>query len=541
MPIARRYTPVLVIGGGLAGGVVALLLADRGIPVTLLMTSAQKDNGNSWKAQGGIIYRSPDEDDAKKLAHDIFVAGHHHNSAEAVHFLCDHGPKAVEDILVNRLNIPFDRHISSESDETSESEVLPESDWDLTREGGHSSGRILHCADHTGQSIMDYLQKAISENQNITVVRGATAIDLLTSHHHTTGMVHRYQLQNQCCGAYVLNEATGGVETILANFTVLATGGVGQIYLHSTNAPSAVGSGVAMASRAFVRLENMEYMQFHPTTFYQEGSQRFLITEALRGEGAHLVNAAGKRFMPAYDARVELAPRDIVARAILDEMLKTGEPCVYLDTSPVKHDIRKRFPTVYEACMKCGVDPTSQPIPVVPAAHYFCGGILCDMAGRTSLHRLYSVGESSCTGVHGANRLASTSLLESLLWGQSTAEDISSLLAKPDSRVPADLFDSIRDWEHKVVEKNDDPALIAQDWLTIRTTMWNYVGISRSESRLSRAFVEMRDLSRTVHSFYHNTPVTRPLVDLFHGCQTAYLITQAALRNRKSLGCHYRI
>ena len=538
MPIARRYTPVLVIGGGLAGGVAALLLADRGIAVTLLMTTAQTDNGNSWKAQGGIIYRSPADDDAKKLAHDIFVAGHYHNNAEAVHFLCANGPKAVEDILVKRLNIPFDRIKPSES---CVDDMLPEGDWDLTREGGHSSGRILHCADHTGLSIMDYLDKAVMENPHITVMRGSTAIDLLTSHHHTTGMVYRYQLQNQCCGAYVLNEATGVVETILADLTVLATGGVGQIYLHSTNVPSAVGAGVAMASRAFVRLENMEYMQFHPTTFYQEGSQRFLITEAMRGEGAHLINAAGKRFMPACDARAELAPRDIVARAILDEMLKTGEPCVYLDTSPVQHDIRKRFPTVYESCMENGLDPLAQPIPVVPAAHYFCGGILSDLAGRTSLHRLYSVGETSCTGLHGANRLASTSLLEALLWGQSAADDIAATLARADSRVPSSLFDSIKDWEHMAVEKNDDPALIAQDWLTIRTTMWNYVGISRSESRLSRAFAELRDLSRTVHSFYRSTPITKPLVDLFHGCQTAYLITQAAYRNRKSLGCHYRI
>lgn len=535
MTTYRRYTPVLVIGAGLAGATAAMLIADKGIPVTLLLTSANQDNGNSWQAQGGIIYRSLDKDDSQKLAHDIFIAGHNHNNPVAVEFLCDYGPAAVESILVDRLKIPFDKLVAPAG-----KGALPEGEWDLTREGGHSTERILHCADHTGRSIMDYLLAAVSEHPNVTLLQGATAIDLLTSHHHTTGMVYRYQLENQCCGAYVLNETTGVVETILADTTVIATGGVGQIFLHSTNAPSAVGSGIAMASRAFVRLENMEYMQFHPTTFYQADHPRFLITEALRGEGAHLLNAQGKRFMPAYDQRAELAPRDIVARAIVDEMLKTGEPCVYLDATPVKQDLRSRFPTVYESCLACGVDIRSQRIPVVPAAHYFCGGILTDLAGRTSLNRLYSVGEASCTGLHGANRLASTSLLEALLWGKSAAEDIVARFESGSMRATAELFDSIRDWE-VLVEQADDPALIAQDWSTIRTTMWNYVGITRSEARLSRAFAEMRDLSRTVHSFYRSTPITKQLIDLFHGCQTAYLITQAALRNRQSLGCHYRI
>lgn len=529
MSISRSHTPVLVIGAGLAGCVTALCLADRGIPVTILATSSNADDGNSWQAQGGIIYRSLDDNDSKKLANDILIAGHHHNNQSAVDFLCEKGPKAVEEILVRRLNIPFDK-VCVDSHR--------EGEWDLTREGGHSTSRILHCADHTGRSIMSYLHAAVRESPNINYLQGHTAIDLLTTHHHTKGMTYRYSLENKCCGAYILNEETGSVLTKLADYTVLATGGVGQIYLHSTNSPSAVGAGVAMASRAFVRLENMEYMQFHPTTFFQLDQPSFLITEAMRGEGALLINAKGERFMPQYDERAELAPRDIVSRAILDEIFKSGKPCVYLDATPIKHDLKLRFPTVYETCLEKGVDITQEPIPVVPAAHYFCGGVLADLRGRTSLKNLYTVGESSCTGLHGANRLASTSLLEALLWGKSAADDIA--LGLENKSNDGKLMDSIRDWTHLGSDENDDPALIAQDWLSIRSTMWNYVGISRSEPRLARAFEELRDLSRMVHNFYQTTPISKALVDLFHGCQTAYLITQAALRNKSSLGCHYR-
>ena len=530
----RKYTPVLVIGAGLSGCTVALTLADRGIPVTLLAATDDEENANSWQAQGGIIYRSVDTDDAEKLANDIMVAGHYHNNVVAVEHLCTKGPQAVEDILVQRLQIPFDRHLSASGKANSE-------DWDLTREGGHSTPRILHCADHTGYSIMDYMLQAVKENPAITLLQGYSAIDLLTSHHHTTGMTYRYQLQNQCCGAYVLNEKNGAIETLLADYTVLATGGVGQVYLHSTNALAAVGSGIAMASRAFVRMENMEYVQFHPTTFFQYDKPRFLITEALRGEGALLVNASGGRFMTRYDSRAELAPRDIVSRAIVDEMLKTGELCVYLDARGVEHDLKERFPTIYTSCLERGVDIENQPIPVVPAAHYFCGGVLSDIEGRTSLERLYCLGETACTGLHGANRLASTSLLEALLWGDSAARSIAQRVHDSRNASPTKLFDSIKDWQHLGSEQNDDPALIAQDWSTIRNTMWNYVGITRTEPRLARAFDELRELSRQLHNFYKSTAMSKPVIDLFHGCQTAYLITQAALRNTTSMGCHYRV
>ncbi len=527
----RNHTPVLIIGAGLAGCAAALRMADKGISVTLISSSDAVDNANSWMAQGGIIYRADEPDEADSLAEDIMVAGHRHNSPEAVRSLALNGPEAVEELLVKRLGVPFDRHAVDDPRFT-------DGEWDLTREGGHSNRRILHCADHTGRTIMTYLLKAVQNNPSITFLPSRTAVDLLTSHHHTEGMTYRYQLENRCCGAYVYNETEDVVETILADVVILATGGVGQVFLHTTNSASAVGSGIAMASRAFVRLENMEFMKFHTTALVHTDSRRELITEALRGEGAVLLNGRGERFMLDKHPRAELAPRDIVARAIVDEMHAGDEPCVFLDATKVPN-AAGRFPTVMASCLERGIDMLARPIPVVPAAHYFCGGILTDRYGRTTLERLYAVGECACTGVHGANRLASTSLLEALLWGKEAADHVAGRYAHglaPD----AALHEAIVDWAPRDGD-GADPALIAQDWAAIRTTMWNYVGITRTGARLSRAFEDLRDLSRRIHTFYRATPLSKSLVDLFHGCQTAYLITQAALRNTSALGCHHRV
>ena len=529
----RSHRSVLVIGAGLAGCTTALRLAERGVPVTLLAASDAPDNANSWLAQGGIIYQAAGGNDAANLAKDITTAGHGVNLPEAVNFLAGEGPGAVRELLMDGIGVPFDRR----EDWWPVGSGEP---WDLTREGVHSTPRIVHCADHTGRSIMECLREAVLRHPGITCLQGYTAIDLLTSHHHCRGLVYRYQLEDECCGAYVLNEATKTVETMLADVTVLATGGVGQVYLHSSNASTATGAGIAMASRAFVRLMNMEFVQFHPTTLFHIEPRRFLITEALRGEGAHLINAKGERFMQKRDPRGELAPRDVVSSAIVDELLETGEPCVFLDARTVRHDLESRFPTVLQSCLERGVDIRTQPIPVVPAAHYFCGGILVDRAGRTSLSRLYAVGECTCTGLHGANRLASTSLLEALVWGKSAADDIAERVRAglgPFTR----LHEDIGDWRDQGEEHNDDPALIAQDWAAIRNTMWNYVGITRTSARLARAFEDLRDLSRHIHTFYASTPISRPIIELFHGCQTAYLITQAALRNKRDIGCHHRI
>ena len=520
----RLKTQVLVIGAGISGSTSALTLADAGYEVTLIVPGKELDGGNSALAQGGIVYRS-DPNDAKDLEKDILIAGHHHNYVKAVRHLCQHGPEAVERILMERAPIPFDRL---------------DGKLDFTREGGHGKHRIVHCADHTGKTIMEGLLQAVRMSPNIRILTGRTAVDLITTDHHARYKEYRYQLDNQCLGAYVYNEDTREVETLLADFTVLATGGVGQVYLHTTNTAACTGSGIAMAQRAGVRLDNLEYVQFHPTALYTRQSHSFLITEAMRGEGARLTNAKGEFFMKRYDERADLAPRDIVARAIMDEMLHSGEPCMYLDVSGVKHDIPTRFPTIYQHCMELGIDINKKPIPVVPVAHFFCGGILVDASARTTLTRLYSVGECSCTGLHGANRLASTSLLEALLWGYSAGQDIAQRITKR-GYISKRLADAIPDWESTGDERNDDPALIAQDWATIRNTMWNYVGISRTASRLHRAFDDLRALSRHLHDFYTNTAISKPIVDLFHGCQAAYSITQSALRNPRSLGCHHRI
>jgi L-aspartate oxidase len=461
------------------------------------------------------------------LEKDILAAGHGLNHLKAVRFLCGLGPKSVQEILINRLKVPF-----AKNPETGE--------WDLALEGGHAYPRVLHCADYTGKAIMDVLLRAIEETSLITRLGNRTAIDLLTTQHQAAGSSYRYRLPNQCVGAYVFNEQARRVETMLADYTVLATGGVGQVYLHTTNSPDSIGSGLSMASRAGVRLENLEYIQFHPTALYQRSPSRFLVSEAVRGEGARLINAQGKRFMEGKHPKADLAPRDIVAQAIMEQMLQYDTECVYLDASNMPHNPAVRFPTIYKHCRDLGLDMRTDPIPVVPAAHYSCGGILTDQQGRTSLERLYSVGECSCTGLHGANRLASTSLLETLLFGHHAALDIARRVHKGRG-LSTRLQRSIPDWQPLGHEHNDDPAFIAQDWATIRQTMWNYVGVTRTATRLRRAFDGLRDLSRHLHDFYKSTPTSKALIDLFHGCQAAYLIAIAAMLNTESLGCHHRV
>ena len=522
----RYHTTVLVIGTGIAGCTAALALADAGIPVTLITADAAMDQGNTALAQGGIVFKS-EQGDPKDLEADILAAGWKQNYLRSVRLLSRKGPQCVQELLIDRLQTPFFRTTSGE--------------FDLIKEGGHSRPRILHDADFTGRTIMDRLMAAVAADRHITVLTNRVAIDLLTTHHHSRTLDFKYQLENRCCGAYVFNQELGQVETVLADYTILAAGGIGQVFLHTTNSASSIGSGLAMTSRAGAKTVCGEYVQFHPTALFHRAPRRFLISEAVRGAGARLVDSAGRAFMKRYHPMADLAPRDIVTRAIQEEMLLSGEPCVFLDAAGyVKEDLPVRFPTIHAKCLEIGVDMTRQPIPVVPAAHYFIGGVLVDMVGRTTLSRLYAAGECSCTGVHGANRLASTSLLEGLVWGVAAGRDLASRVGRRNT-LSRRLMDSIPDWVHLADEENEDPALIAQDWATIRSTMWNYVGITRTESRLRRAFEDMRALNKRLHDFYKRTRVTRELVQLFHGCQAAYIVTLASDRNRVSMGCHYRV
>ncbi len=528
----RIYTQVLIIGSGLSGCTAALTLADAGVDVLLLSSSKNIGGGNSELAQGGIVYKSSTQgaknnDDATLLKQDIFVAGHNYNYNDAVEHLCTQGPVAVEQMLMQRLQVPFDKN----SDES----------FHLTREGGHSTSRILHAADHTGKTMMQSLSAAVLEHPRITCMQDCFAIDILTSRHQGRHSDYRYHVENRCAGAYVFNVQKSQPQTILADWTILASGGVGNVFLHSTNTESCVGSAISMAHRAKVSVVNAEFMQFHPTALYSKKlHRRALITEAMRGEGARLLDAKGKPFMQRYDERGDLAPRDVVSQSMVSEMLSTGAACLYLDARHMEQDLSVRFPTVSKFCNDIGLNIRKNPIPVVPAAHYFCGGILVDKYGRTDVAGLYAIGECSCTGVHGANRLASTSLLEALTWGWCAGKDIAKRSVE-ESGISEGLRKAIPNWEPGGTEKNDDPALIAQDWASIRNTMWNYVGITRTNARLYRAFQDLRDLSRRIHDFYKRTQITPPLINLFHGVHTAYVITQAALRNKESRGCHYRV
>lgn len=523
MTRTRQTYQALVIGSGVAGACCALRLADRGFRVALLSAGDEPGDGNTAFAQGGIVGRGLD-DSPSLLARDIIRAGCGHNHSKAVNHLAAHGPDAVDEMLVDRLKVPFAR-----DDDGSPA---------MTREGAHSVKRVLFCGDYTGRAIMDALARSLRDEPNIRMLTGRTAVDLITSLHHTETLSFRYSRTNQCLGAYVYNRSCNEVETVLADYTVLATGGAGRLFLHSTNAECSLGAALAMAHRAGARIMNAEYVQFHPTALYHRSRRLFLITEAMRGEGAHLLDGKGDRFMGRYDSRLELAPRDVVSRAIVDILHRTGEDCVFLDCRPVEHELSQRFPTIYRRCREIGIDIDKQPIPVVPAAHYHCGGVYADLAGRTSLERLYAVGECSCTGVHGANRLASTSLLEGVLWGCGAGDAIGARLGRGRSANKR-LLQSIPDWRHPGRGGNEDPALIAQDWMSIRSTLWNYAGINRTEQRLARACEDLRTLLKDLTSFYRQTPLSRPLIDLYHGCLAAGIIASSALSNRKSLGCHH--
>ncbi|MCL5269125.1 MAG: L-aspartate oxidase [bacterium] len=511
-------TEVLVIGAGVAGMVAALELAREGVEVLLLHRSHDRGQSNTRWAQGGIIYTGSG-DSPDLLARDIETAGAGLTYPPAARVLAEEGPRRVREILIDRYHVPFD-HGS-------------DGDFDITEEGAHSIPRILHCDDRTGLRIFEALIAAVEGEPRIHLRRAWTAIDLLTLSHHSREPLDVYA-PNTCVGAYVLDRETGQVETVLARETVLATGGLGQLFLHTTNPRGARGDGIAMAYRAGARLLNLEFIQFHPTALYLPPHPRFLISESMRGEGARLVLAGGEEFMQRHHQLGSLAPRDVVARAIHAEMLASDSPCVYLDITHKDPDwVRHRFPGIHGECLRMGLDITRQPIPVVPAAHYSCGGVATDVDGRTTIDRLWAAGEVACTGLHGANRLASTSLLEGLVFGWRVAAGIRARLGDSATR----RFPVIDPWVNET--ESYDPALILQDWLTIKYTMWNYVGLARTHKRLHRARQILRELQTEVENFYARTRIDDDLIGLRNGVQAALAVLYAAMQNHTSRGCHY--
>ncbi|UCE39792.1 MAG: L-aspartate oxidase [Candidatus Aminicenantes bacterium] len=515
-----QKTDILIIGCGIAGASAALEAAKSGLKVVVVTKNEKLEESNTFYAQGGIVSLGPD-DHPELLKEDIIQTGDGINNPEAVEILSKEGNKMVDSVLIEELDIPF---MKSSPDSL-----------DYAQEGGHSRRRILHIRDTTGRTIEEKFVAALKDYSNVTLLPDHTAVDLLTVPHHSKNPTSFYR-EPRCIGCYVLDNKTNKVKIICSTYTILATGGCGAVYLYTSNPKGAIGDGYAMAYRAGARIVNMEYIQFHPTSLFHRDADGFLISETMRGEGARLKTKDGQMFMDKYSGQNELAPRDEVTRAIYEEMTNTSSNYVYLDlASYAKIDIKKRFPHIYKTCLQYGIDITKESIPVVPAAHYCCGGVLVDGWGRSSLSGLYAVGEVSCTGVHGANRLASTSLLEGLVWGIRSAKHIASHFNPVLERTGLD----IHQWYYPEKEEETDPALINQDWISIRSTMWNYAGIIRTPKRLERARADLDYLHHRIEKFYKEARMDRNVVGLKHGIQVALLITYAAIGNPVSRGSHY--
>ncbi|HTH45735.1 MAG TPA: L-aspartate oxidase [Oxalicibacterium sp.] len=508
---------VAIVGSGLAGLTVALHLAETR-KVAVISKRTLLDGASNW-AQGGIAAVLDSNDSYDEHVADTLVAGGGLCDEPATRFIIEHGREAVEWLI--KQGVPF----------TPDAEA--ELGFHLTREGGHSQRRIIHAADATGHAVQVTLEEKVRQHPNITLMEHHYAIDVITSEN-----LERKKRGPRCLGLYVQDVKTGKVLTISAEHTVLATGGAGKVYLYTTNPDTATGDGIAMAWRAGCRIANMEFIQFHPTCLYHPYAKSFLITEAVRGEGGELRlpetagKDGGKRFMPAYDERAELAPRDIVARAIDAEMKKRGIDFVNLDISHKSSAfIKEHFPTIMERCLQFGIDITKEPIPVVPAAHYTCGGIITDLSGRTDLPGLYAVGEATCTGLHGANRLASNSLLECLVLGRATAQYIEEQPKQKAVTLPA--------WDESRVTDADEEVIIANNWEELRRFMWNYVGIVRTTKRLERAQHRIRLLKEEIDEYYANFRITPDLLELRNLVEVASLIVQSALSRRESRGLHF--
>ncbi|HHQ6576578.1 TPA: L-aspartate oxidase [Serratia fonticola] len=515
-PSSEHVSDVLIVGSGAAGLSLALRLAQH-CKVTVL-SKGPLNEGATFYAQGGIAAVFDETDSIASHVDDTLIAGAGLCDKDAVEFIAGNARHCVQWLIDQ--GVLFDTETNSQGEER----------YHLTREGGHSHRRILHAADATGKEVETTLVAKASAHPNICVMERRNAVDLITS--NKIGLPGTKRV----VGAYVWNREREQVETYRAKTVVLATGGAAKVYQYTTNPDISSGDGIAMAWRAGCRVANLEFNQFHPTCLFHPQARNFLLTEALRGEGAHLKRPDGSRFMPDFDSRGELAPRDIVARAIDHEMKRLGADCMYLDISHKPAEfITQHFPMIHEKLMTLGFDLTQQPIPIVPAAHYTCGGVMVDQHGRTDLDGLYAIGEVSYTGLHGANRMASNSLLECLVYGWSAAEDILT-------RLPAiKLAKQLPQWDESRVDDSDERVVIQHNWHELRLFMWDYVGIVRTTKRLERALRRINTLQQEIDEYYANFRISNNLLELRNLVQVAELIVRSAMERKESRGLHYTL
>lgn len=522
----RSVHDVVIVGCGIAGLTCAIRCREAGRSVLVLTKTDVPEDTNTNLAQGGIIAWKEGQQ-SSLLEQDIRAAGCDYNDPETVARFSREAPHRVFEFLIDHAGVQFS----------------PGTDGglDYTEEAAHSERRILHYEDHTGDTIQRALLN-LALQSGVELRSGWTAVDLITNDHHSRDPRELYR-PREVLGLYVLENSTGQVHTVFTDAVVLATGGIGNIYKFTTNPPAATGDGLAMAHRAGADIINCEFMQFHPTSLFHKDIKRFLISESLRGEGAKLVDRTGQPFMERYSSQGDLAPRDVVSRGIFEEMARQGVEYLMLDlagnyrgTEPIE----KRFSRIYTTCMKGGIDITRQAIPIVPAAHYFCGGIKVDATARTSLRRLYAAGETSCSGLHGANRLASTSLLEGLHQGWDAAADICTASGGVSPQELAARRAEIPDWEFPRQAEQFELPLIYQDWNMIKLTMWNQAGIVRTRRGLERAQADLNYHAHRITKFYREAELNRDIIELRNGVAVAQLVVSAAFHNQRSVGCHYR-
>ncbi len=517
----------LIIGSGIAGLMFALKVAESG--KVALVTKKEAMDSNTNKAQGGIASVFDKTDSFDLHIRDTLAAGDGICNKDVVEKVVKDGPGRIRELI--DLGVQFNLKKSRFSDEE-------KSELDLGCEGGHSKNRIVHAHDMTGAEVERVLVEKVKNHPQIELFENHVAVDLITySTRMKSGMITTSR-DGFCCGAYVLDRKTYDIKTFSSKIVMLATGGAGKVYKYTSNPDIATGDGIAMGYRAGTAVANLEFVQFHPTCLYHPEAKNFLISEAVRGEGGHLIDSSGQSFMEKYDAKKDLACRDVVARAIDTELKQSGDDSVFLDiTHKDATFIKKRFPNLFEKCLEFGIDMTKDPIPVVPAAHYMCGGVVTDMCGRTDIQRLYAIGETACTGLHGANRLASNSLLEALVYADSAAEQ-----ATKDAKTIDFVANPVPPaWDFVGTSDSDERIVVSHNWNEIRRLMWDYVGIVRSDKRLIRAKRRIENIQNEIREYYWDFKVTANLIELRNIALVAELIIQCAQHRKESRGLHYNI